>query len=113
MCMDFTDLNKVYPKDNHPLPKIDRIVDSTAGHALLSFMDANAGYHQIAMAEHDKVHTAFITPQGVYCYKMMSFGLKNAGATYQRTVNKIFSNQLGRNIEVYVHDMILRSPLGS
>ncbi|XP_010694815.2 uncharacterized protein LOC104907571 [Beta vulgaris subsp. vulgaris] len=70
MCVDFTDLNKACPKDNHPLPKIDRLVDSTAGHALLSFMDANAGYHQIPMAEHDRVHTAFTTPQGVYCYKM-------------------------------------------
>lgn len=90
LCVDFTDLNKACPKDNHPLPKIDRLVDSTAGHALLSFMDANAGYHQIPMAEKDRPHTAYITSQGVYCYKMMRFRLKNAGATYQRIVNKIF-----------------------
>lgn len=83
MCVKFTNLNKAYPKDNHPLTKIDRLVDSMAGHALLSFMDANACYHQIPMAEHDRVHTAFITNQGLCCYRIMSFGLKNAGATYQ------------------------------
>ena len=83
MCVDFTDLNKACPKDDYPLPKIDRLVDSTAGHALLSFMDANAGYHQIPLATEDQPHTAFITNAGVYCYKVMPFGLKNAGATYQ------------------------------
>ncbi|XP_057538103.1 uncharacterized protein LOC130815609 [Amaranthus tricolor] len=84
MCVDFTDLNKACPKDDYPLLKIDRLVDSTAGHALLSFMDANAGYHQIRLAPEDQTHTAFITSMGVYCYKVMPFGLKNAGATYQR-----------------------------
>ncbi|XP_057545841.1 uncharacterized protein LOC130824839 [Amaranthus tricolor] len=69
MCVDFTDLNKACPKDDYPLPKIDRLVDSTAGHALLSFMDANAGYHQIPLATKDQPHTAFITSTGVYCYK--------------------------------------------
>ncbi|XP_057543991.1 uncharacterized protein LOC130823388 [Amaranthus tricolor] len=69
MCVDFTDLNKACPKDDYPLPKIDRLVDSTAGHALLSFMDANAGYHQIPLATEDQPHTAFITSTGVYCYK--------------------------------------------
>lgn len=107
MCVDFTDLNKACPKDDYPLPKIDRLVDSTAGHALFSFMDANAGYHQIPMAPKGQPHTAFITSQGVYCYKVMPFGLKNAGATYQRLVNKIF--QVGRNVEVYVDDMIVKS----
>ena len=81
-CVDFTDLKKACPKDNHPLPKIDRLVDSTAGHTLLNFMDANTDYHQIPMTEQYRVHTAFVTPEGVYCYKMMSFGLNNAGATY-------------------------------
>ncbi|XP_056698534.1 uncharacterized protein [Spinacia oleracea] len=111
MCVDFTDLNKACPKDDYPLPKIDRLVDSTAGHGLFSFMDANAGYHQIPMSEKDQAHTAFITSQGVYCYKVMPFGLKNAGATYQRLVNKIFGEQIGRNIEVYVDDMIVKSKL--
>jgi reverse transcriptase-like protein len=109
MCVDFTDLNKACPKDDYLLPKIDRLVDSTAGHALLSFMDANAGYHQIPLAPEDQPHTAFITNAGVYCYKVMPFGLKNAGATYQRMVNKVFQNQIGRNLEVYVDDMITKS----
>ena len=82
MCVDFTDLNKACPKDDYPLPKIDRLVDSTACHALLSFMNTNAGYHQITLAIEDQPHTAFITNAGVYCYKVMPFGLKNAGATY-------------------------------
>ncbi|XP_056690478.1 uncharacterized protein [Spinacia oleracea] len=109
MCVDFTDLNKACPKDDHPLPKIDRLVDSTAGHALFSFMDANVGYHQIPMAEEDQPHTTFITSQGVYCYKVMPFGLKNAGATYQRFINRIFEGQLGRNVQAYVDDMIVKS----
>ena len=95
MCVDFTDLNKACPKNDYPLPKIDRLVDSTAGHALLSFMDANASYHQIPLAIEDQPHTAFITNAGVYCYKFMPFGLNNVGATYQRMVNKIFQSQIG------------------
>ncbi|XP_057520889.1 uncharacterized protein LOC130801138 [Amaranthus tricolor] len=113
MCVDFTDLNKACPKNDYPLPKIDRLVDSTAGHALLSFMDANAGYHQIPLAIEDQPHTAFITNAGVYCYKVMPFGLKNAGATYQRMVNKVFQSQIGRNLEVYVDDMIKKSKQAS
>ncbi|XP_057543365.1 uncharacterized protein LOC130821594 [Amaranthus tricolor] len=113
MCVDFTDLNKACPKDDYPLPKIDRLVDSTAGHALLSFMDANAGYHQITLAIEDQPHTAFITNAGVYCYKVMPFGLKNAGATYHRMVNKVFQSQIGRNLEVYVDDMITKSKQAS
>ena len=95
MCVDFTDLNKACPKDDYPLPKIDRLVDSTAGHALLSFMDANAGHHQIPLATEEQPHTTFITNAGVYSYKVMLFGLKNAGATYQRMVNKVFQSQIG------------------
>ena len=113
MCIDFTDLNKACPKDDYPLPKIDRLVDSMAGHALLSFMDANAGYHQIPFAAKDQLHTAFITSTGVYCYKVMPFGLKNARATYQRMVNKIFLSQISRNLEVYMDDMITKSKRAS
>uniref|UniRef100_A0A2N9H4H0 Uncharacterized protein n=1 Tax=Fagus sylvatica TaxID=28930 RepID=A0A2N9H4H0_FAGSY len=83
MCVDFTDLNKACPKDSYPLPRIDQLVDSTAGHKLLSFMDAFSGYNQIQMAEEDQEKTAFITSRGLFCYKVMPFGLKNAGATYQ------------------------------
>ncbi|BBG94714.1 Protein kinase superfamily protein [Prunus dulcis] len=88
MCQDYTDLNKACPKDSFPLPRIDQLVDATAGHELLSFMDAYSGYNQIFMHPPDSEHTAFITDKGLYCYNVMPFGLKNAGATYQRLVNK-------------------------
>ena len=84
-------------------------MDSTAGHKLLTFMDAFSGYNQIKMAEEDQEKTAFITSQGLYSYKVMPFGLKNAGATYQRLVNKMFNKQIGRNKEVYVDDMLVKS----
>ena len=84
MCVDFTSLNKCCPKDHFPLPRIDQIVDSTAGCERLSFLDAYSGYNQIRMKEEDEDKTTFITPFGVYCYTTMPFGLKNAGATYQR-----------------------------
>ena len=109
MCVDFTDLNKACPKDNFPLPRIDQLVDSTAGHKLLTFMDAFSGYNQIKMAEEDQKKTAFITSQGLYYYKVMPFGLNNAEATYQRLVNKIFNRQIDRNMEVYVDDMLVKS----
>uniref|UniRef100_A0A2N9GXI9 Uncharacterized protein n=1 Tax=Fagus sylvatica TaxID=28930 RepID=A0A2N9GXI9_FAGSY len=109
MCVDFTDLNKACPKDSYPLPRIDQLVDSTAGHKLLSFMDAFSGYNQIHMTEGDQEKTAFITSRGLFCYKVMPFGLKNAGATYQRLVNKMFHDQIGRNVEVYVDDMLVKS----
>ena len=82
MCVDFTDLNKARPKDSFPLPRIDQLVDSIAGHKLLTFMDAFSRYNQIKMVEVEQEKTAFITSQRLYCYKVMPFGLKNAGATY-------------------------------
>ena len=82
MCVDFMDLNKACSKDNFPLPRIDQLVDSTVGHKLLTFMDAFSGYNQIKMAEEDQEKTTFITSQGLYCYRVMPFGLKNAGDTY-------------------------------
>ena len=109
MCVDFTDLNKACPKNSFPLPRIDQLVDSTARHKLLMFMDAFLGYNQIRMAKEDQEKTSFITSQWLYCYKVMPFGLKNAGATYQRLVNKMFSKQIGRNMEVYVDDMLIKS----
>ena len=93
MCVDFIDLNKTCPKDSFPLPRIDQLVDSTVGHKLLTFMDSFSGYNQIKMSEEDQEKTTFITSQGLYCYKVMPFRLKNAGVTYQRLVNKIFSKQ--------------------
>jgi hypothetical protein len=90
MCIDFTDLNKACPKDSFPLPRIDMLVDSTAGYGLLSFMDAFSGYNQIRMHLADQEKTAFMTDQGIYCYQVMPFGLKNAGTTFQRLMNKTF-----------------------
>ena len=109
MCVDFTNLNKACPKDSFPLPRIDQLMDSTAEHKLLTFIDAFSGYNQIRMAKKDQEKTTFITSQGLYCYKVMPFGLKNAGATYQRLVNKMFGQQIGRNIEVYMDDMLVKS----
>ena len=82
MCVDFTNLNKVCPKDSYLLPHIDQLVDSTAGHRLLSFMDAFSRYNQIRMDEADQEKTSFVTSQGLFCYKVMPFSLKNVGATY-------------------------------
>ena len=105
MYVDFTNMNKACPKDSFHLPRIDQLMDSTAGHKLLTFMDAFSGYNQIKMAEEDQEKTTFITSQGLYCYKVMPLGLKNTGVTYQRLVNKMFSRQIGRNMEVYVDDL--------
>ena len=107
--MDFTDLNKACPKDTYPLPRIDQLVDSTASHKLLNFMDAFSGYNQIRMDEADQEKTSFVTSQGLFCYKVMPFELKNAGATYQRLVNHMFRPQIGRNVKVYVDDMLVKS----
>ena len=82
MCVDFTDLNKACPKDNYPLPQIFTLVDLTARHQLLSFMDAFSSYNHIKMEEVDQEKTFFVTSQGLFCYKVMSFKLKNAGVTY-------------------------------
>ncbi|KAL0406282.1 UNVERIFIED_CONTAM: Enzymatic polyprotein [Sesamum latifolium] len=109
MCIDFRDLNKACPKDFYPLPRIDQLVDSTSGCELLSIMDASQGYHQIMLAPEDRKKVSFITSEGTFCYVAMPFGLKNAGATYQRLVDKIFRPQIGRNVEVYVDDMLVKS----
>ena len=108
MCVDFTDLNRACPKNSYPLPRINTLVDSTARHELLSFMDAFSGYNQIKVNEDDQERTSFVTSQGLFCYKVMPFGLKNAGATYQRLMNKMFAHQIGRNVQVYVDDMLVK-----
>ena len=109
MCVNFTDLNKACPKDSYPLPRINQLGDSTAGHKLLSFMDNFSEYNQIRMDKADQEKTSFVTSQGLFCYKVMSFGLNNAGETYQRLVNHMFRPQIGRNVEVYVDDMLVKS----
>ena len=107
MCVDFTSLNKCCPKDHFPLPRIDQIIDSTAGCARLSFLDAYSGYQQIRMNVDDEEKTAFITPHGVFCYQMMPFGLKNAGATYQRTMQACLKELIGKIVQVYVDDIVV------
>ncbi|RVW76825.1 Transposon Ty3-G Gag-Pol polyprotein [Vitis vinifera] len=109
VCVDFRDLNKASPKDDFPLPHIDMLVDSTAGHSMLSFMDGFSGYSQILMAPEDMEKTSFITEWGTYCYRVMPFGLKNAGATYQRATTTLFHDMMHRDVEVYVDDMIVKS----
>ena len=101
MCVDYTDLNKHCPKDPFGLPRIDEVVDSTAGCELLSFLDCYSGYHQIALKKDDQIKTSFITPFGAYCYTTMSFGLKNAGATYQRAIPIATSSHQTIHIEPY------------
>ena len=109
VCADYTSLNNACPKDSFPLPRIDQIVDSIAGQGMLSFLDAFSRYHQIPMGPADKEKTAFIMPHGLYCYKVMPFGLKNVGATYQRLMTKIFKPLVGRTVEVYIDDIVVKS----
>ncbi|GJS62294.1 reverse transcriptase domain-containing protein [Tanacetum coccineum] len=109
MCVDFKDLNNACPKDCYPLPEIDWKVESLCGYPFKCFLDAYKGYHQIKMAKEDEEKTAFITSQGIFCYSKMSFGLKNVGSTYQRLVDKAFQKQIGRNLEVYVDDLVIKS----
>jgi len=107
MCVDYRDLNRASPKDDFPLPHIDTLVDNTATSTLYSFMDGFS--RQIKMAPEDIEKTTFITLWGTFCYKVMSFGLKNAGATYQRTMVTLFHDMMHKEIEVYVDDMIAKS----
>ena len=109
MCVDYGSVNKHCPKDHFPLPRIDQIIDSTAGCDLLSFLDAYSGYNQIRMKEEDEEHTSFITPYGVFCYRTMPFGLKNTGATYQRMMQACLKEQVGRNVQVYVNDIVIKT----
>src|SRR3954467_365250 len=109
MCVDYRDLNKASPKDDFSLPHIDMLVDNTAKFNVFSFMDGFSGYNQIKMAPEDMEKTSFITPWGTFCYKVMSFGLKNAGATYQRAMTTLFHDMMHKEIEVYVDDMIAKS----
>ena len=109
MCVDFRDLNKACPKDDFPLPHIVVLVDNTAGSALMSFMDGFLGYNQIKMAPKDMTKTTFTTEWGIYYYTVMSFGLKNAGATYQWMTTALLYDMMHNEVEVYIEDMIVKS----
>ena len=113
MCVDFTCLNKHCPKNHFPLPRIDQIIDSTAGCERLSFLDAYSGYNQIRLKVEDEEKTAFITPYGVFCYQTMPFGLKNAGATYQRMMQNCLEKQIGKNVQVYIDDVVITTKSNS
>jgi len=104
MCVDYTDLMWACPKDAYPLPNIDKLVDNSSGYKLVSFMDAYSGYNQIPMAKDDEEKIAFMTELGNYYYREMPFGLRNAGATYQRMMNKVYNKELlGDILEVYMN----------
>ena len=107
--IDYTDLNKACPKDSFLLPRINQLVDATAGHELVSFMDAYSSYNQIRICPEDEDKIVFTTDRGLYCYKVMPFGLKNAGAAYQRLVNKVFASLINKTMEVYIDDMLVKS----
>jgi hypothetical protein len=109
MCVDYMSINKACPKDLFPLPCIDQVVDSTARCEAPCFLDAYSGYHQIAMCIEDQLATSFITLFSVYCYQTMPFGLKNAGATFQRYMRCVFGELIGRIIEAYIDDIIIKS----
>uniref|UniRef100_A0A2N9GBA7 Integrase catalytic domain-containing protein n=1 Tax=Fagus sylvatica TaxID=28930 RepID=A0A2N9GBA7_FAGSY len=110
-CVDFRNLNKACPKDEFSLSNMDLLIDSAAGHAMFSFMDGFSGYNQIFMSPRDAEKTAFRTPIGNFYYTVMPFGLKNAGATYQRTMTAMFHDMMHREIEDYVDDIVVKSKM--
>jgi hypothetical protein len=111
VCIDFRNLNKVTPKDEYPIPIADMLINNASRHRVISFLDGNAGYNQIFMAEEDMSKTAFRCPYfiGLFEWVVMNFGLKNADATYQRAMNLIFHDLLGIVLEIYIDDVIVKS----
>lgn len=109
VCVDFRDLNRTCPKDDFPIPITEMVIDSTTGYGALSFMDGFSGYNQIKMDEHDAIDTAFRTPMGNFHYTVMPFGLKNAGATYQRAMTVIFGDLIHHSIGCYIDDLVVKT----
>ncbi|CAL2266094.1 unnamed protein product [Prunus armeniaca] len=112
ICVDYRNLNEASPKDEYHMPMADMLIDGAAPNQMLSFMDGNAGYNQIMMAEEDIHKTAFMCPGhiGAFEYTVMPFGLRNAGATYQRAMNSVFHDMIGHSLEVYIDDVVIKSP---
>jgi hypothetical protein len=109
MCIDYTSLNKAYPKDEYPLPRICQIVDSTVSCELLSFLDAYSDYLQISLVTDDEEKTSFITLFEIFCYSKMTFRLKNGGGGMcQKCVHIVLENQIGRNVEGYIDDIVVK-----
>jgi hypothetical protein len=111
VCVDFRDLNIVTPMDGYPMLVVDLLVDAAARHKVISFMDGNAGYNQIFMAIEDISKTAFICPGhiGLFEWIVMTFGLKNASVTYQRAMNYIFHELIGKIVDIYIDDVLIKS----
>jgi hypothetical protein len=111
VCIDFRNLNRATAKDEYPMPIVDVLINDALGHKDLSFLDGNAGYNQFFTTENDMYKTAFRCPGfiGLFEWVVMTFELKNAGATYQRAMNLIFYELLGIIIEVYIDDIVIKS----
>ncbi|CAL2256435.1 unnamed protein product [Prunus armeniaca] len=112
ICVDYRNLNEASPKDEYPMPMAYMLVDGAAHNQMLSFMDGNAGYNQIMVAEEDIHKTAFMCLGhiGAFEYTVMPFALRNAGATYQRAMNSVFHDMIGHSLEVYIDDVVIKSP---
>lgn len=109
MCLDYRALNKLTVRDRYPLPRIDDLLDKLHGCTVFSSLDLQAGYHQIRISEEDKDKTAIVTPFGQYQFKVLCFGLTNAPATFQRVMNTIFQDHLGKCVLVYLDDILVMS----
>jgi hypothetical protein len=111
--VDFRDINRATPKDEYPMPIAERLINVAAGNKILSFVDGNASYNQIFMAPKDIHNTTFRVPgaMGLFKYVVMTFGLKNAGATYQHAMNYIYHDLIGKLVEIYIDDIVVKSTL--
>jgi hypothetical protein len=109
MRIDYTSLYKACPKDKYHMPRICQIMDSTATCELLSFLDAYSDYHQISLTTDDEEKTSFITSFRIFYYTTMAFRLKNGGATYQKFMHIVLKNQIGRDVEAYIDDIVVKS----
>jgi len=111
VCIDFRDLNLATPKDEYPMPVAEMLVDSAAGYKYLSMLDGYSGYNQIYIVEEDVSKTAFRCPGALGCYEwiVMPFGLKNVGACYQIAMNSMFHDFLGKFVQIYIDDIVVKS----
>jgi hypothetical protein len=109
MCIGFIYLNKCYPKDDFPLARIDKIINSTMGCQMMALLDCYSGYHQIWLRKEDTEKTSFITHFGTYYYLKMPEGPRNAGPTFCRMTKETLKDQVGRNVLSYVDDIVIAS----